>query len=705
MAEAPLTAGEIEERLDAPLDAVLSSRRTAAAPAQALAGFTCAQQELVLRWVEIIAVSSAEVAYQYACAAPRAFALLDEAGVEDWVIHFMDVYDKEGLYPAVQALEAVEAFSQARAARASGLALDEVAGVLETFIHGLHGRRLKIAADARCYTDTETLHLPALITRFTAREDHFALYKAMAVHQWAQCWFGTFRLSLADTLARFPEPARALGQFHALETLRLDAAIGRELPGLARLMRQLRLRCAETPLPAQWQAIVERLGKPGANVHVSHALLPMVYDWEIPAPACYQGTLEPECVEAMQATRLARDKQAFRSAVARMQHEREQRGTAAEAGPVQIELCREERPDLPDGFTYHLELDGQPLTPTEDVRAVMDSILQDLGEIPEEYLQAAGEGGYRMDETAHERDPTEVWKGTYHEEGAFLYDEWDHTRAHYRKQWCVLRELDVHPDPAPFVRDTLARHTGLVKQLRRSFEALRGEDRLLKKQPHGDEVDIDALVEALADARAGHELGERLFLKRHKLERNIAVMFMVDMSGSTKGWINEAEREALVLLAEALETLGDRYAIYGFSGMTRKRCELYRVKRFDEPYCDAVRARISGIKPQDYTRMGVTIRHLSTLLDAIEARTKLLITLSDGKPDDYDGYRGRYGIEDTRMSLIEAKRRGIHPFCITIDHEARDYLPHMYGAVNWTLVEDVKQLPLKVSDIYRRLTM
>ena len=227
---------------------------------------------------------------------------------------------------------------------------------------------------------------------------------------------------------------------------------------------------------------------------------------------------------------------------------------------------------------------------------------------------------------------------------------------------------------------------------------------MLKRQKNGDNIDFDALVEAYADMKHGMEMSERLLTKLHKHERDIAVMFMVDMSGSTKGWINDAERESLVLLCEALEVLGDRYAIYGFSGITRKRCELYRVKRFDEPYSNLVRARITGIKPQDYTRMGVAIRHLSKLLNAVEARTKLLITLSDGKPDDYDGYRGDYGIEDTRQALIEAKRDGIHPFCITIDSEARDYLPHMYGAVNWTLIDDVKKLPLKVSDIYRRLT-
>jgi len=233
---------------------------------------------------------------------------------------------------------------------------------------------------------------------------------------------------------------------------------------------------------------------------------------------------------------------------------------------------------------------------------------------------------------------------------------------------------------------------------------MRDEDRLLKRQVDGDDVDIDALVEALADTLDGSEMTDRLFTRMHRNERNIAVAFMVDMSGSTRGWINDAERESLLLLAEALELLGDRYAIYGFSGNTRKKCELYRIKSFDEKYTADVSARIAGIEPQDYTRMGVTIRHLTKLLKQQEVKTRMLITLSDGKPDDIDHYRGEYGIEDTRKALIEAKYAGIHPFCITIDEHGQDYLPHMYGAVNYTVVDDVAKLPMKVSDIYRKLT-
>jgi nitric oxide reductase NorD protein len=203
--------------------------------------------------------------------------------------------------------------------------------------------------------------------------------------------------------------------------------------------------------------------------------------------------------------------------------------------------------------------------------------------------------------------------------------------------------------------------------------------------------------------RSGRELPERLLTRRYKAERDIAVMFMVDMSGSTKGWINDAEREALVMLCEALNVLGDRYAIYGFSGITRKRCEIYRIKRFDEHYDDDVRRRIAGILPHDYTRMGVAIRHLTALLNTIDARTKLLITLSDGKPDDYsDNYRGNMG---SRTRARPSSKHIAKYIRSASRSTAKPQLPAaLCGTVNYTVIDDVARLPLKVADIYRKLT-
>ncbi|HUT39954.1 MAG TPA: hypothetical protein VM011_01320 [Gammaproteobacteria bacterium] len=706
----PLTAAQLEERLDIHM----ISLGAAEEPARALAGFPRDQQDFVLHWVSVVGRTSSGMALNFVSHVCPALRLMDMAGVEAWLLACMDIYDTKGLHPAVAAFKDVERFAHEHKARATGVAFDEVVNVLEMFVHGLSGRRLKIECGEQAYTDTETIFLPATVAHYAARDDNFQLYKVMVVHQWAQTWYGTWRIEPAEVFGRFADVGHALQCFHALETLRLDARIRDTLPGLYRHIERFRADSA-FELDAGWQEAAAVLARPEARVEDTLVWLQRLVDTSLPGHTLYHGVMRPDLVEKVRSARIDADRQAFRLHMLRLAqdlHEAEEaveESAAAQEEPgrgerrLPFELRKVESDENPDGFVYRMELDGKPVAPPDNVKGTMASIFQDLGEIPEDYLYAAGDGAY-LAEAIGAQNVEDVWKGTYHEEGAFLYNEWDYERQNYRKNWAVLRELEVSPADDSFVRDTLQKYRGLTSHLRRTFEALRGEDKLLKKQPYGDNVDIDALVEAYADSTMGMEMTERLFTKMHKLERDIAVMFMVDMSGSTKGWINDAERESLVLLCESLETLGDRYAIYGFSGMTRKRCEVYRVKRFDEAYTDEVRGRIAGIRPRDYTRMGVTIRHLCHLLNEVEARTKLLITLSDGKPDDYDTYRGAYGIEDTRQALIEARRTGIHSFCITIDSEARDYLPHMYGAVNYAVIDEVRKLPLKVSDIYRRLT-
>jgi nitric oxide reductase NorD protein len=416
--------------------------------------------------------------------------------------------------------------------------------------------------------------------------------------------------------------------------------------------------------------------------------------------------LRPEAVAANRAQRQEKEKARLRVKLAELLKEQQRSPEEAARNPGNPPARFEaEANDEQGRLDLELTLNDVPVAPPEDVKQLLASVYLDFGQIPPEYLVPAGDGEYDPRLLGETQDPDAVWQGIYHEEGATLYPEWDAGRQHYRKNWAVMREREVKPVYDDFPRATLDKHAGLVRHLRKAFEALRDENRIEKRQAQGDEVDIDALVEALADARDGSEMSDRLFIRQHRAERNIAVAFMVDMSGSTKGWINEAERESLLLLCEALERLGDRYAIYGFSGTTRKRCELFRIKTFDEAYGEEVKARIAGIRAQEYTRMGFAIRHLTTLLKEVEARTRVLVTLSDGRPDDYfDGYRGQYGIEDTRMALVEARRAGVHPFCITIDKEARDYLPHMYGAASYIILDDVRQLPMKASDIYRRIT-
>ncbi len=696
----PFTYAEIEEQLN---DKFIELDQKSI---EYLTSFEIQIQDALIDLIIKANSTSSGLAYQFSQRLHKAYELMDLETLEIWLNQAIDVFDSKGLHPAVKKLDELESIAQYEKEKLTGIAFEDVCGVLEHFIIGLNGRKLSIDFNHEYYTDTETLYLPSMLNHFLLKEDNFSLYKCITVYLWAQTWFGSWQIDYKTAFEKYENKEKALNWFHTLEGIRLDACIKRELPGIHREMIRLAKITQATPLHELDISHKDKLQKKYSTAKDSLELVDLHYTKDCPKILHYQGCIKPDQVSRIRDIRIAKEKELFRKALAHLQEEK----TSKKAS----ELTQQEKeswnvnpivdPDMPNGFTYKLELDGAPMQIPDDIQSIIDSIIQDFSLIPEEYLVAAGDGNYRFEKDNRKSDPKDIWGGTYHEEGAFLYKEWDYRRQRYKKNWCAVRELDIAPVKNSFYNDTLKKYSGLIKSLRRTFEILRGEDRILKKQPYGDDIDIDALVETWTDVQQGMEMSENIFTKMHKEERNIAVIFMVDMSGSTKGWINDAERESLILLCEALETLGDRYAIYGFSSITRKRCEVFKIKSFDDTYDEIIKHRITNITPQEYTRLGAFIRYFTDVLNKVDARTKLLITLSDGKPEDYDGYRGEYGIEDTRMALLEAKQEGIHPFCITIDKEAGDYLKHMYGNTSYVVLDDVKKLPLKVADIYRQIT-
>lgn len=703
MAKPPLPLQEIERHLEESLEVEFSFLR-ADLLAPLLLELPRELQDFTLRWTRRAAATNVQLAFEFANRAGSALQENGELLVEAWCLHAMDCYDRSGLHPAMEVIRNLEQFVVLGHRRAAGSLFEDAVPVLFPFVHGLTGRRMRIEQDDVAWTDGETLFLPEIMAHLETEADNFQLYKATVAHLWAQMRFGSLNVNLAEVFAGYADPAVAQTVFHALETLRLDARIAEELPGLYRRMQALQAAMGEVALSPEWQQASLALAARNASVADSLAWLGRLYDSAAPV-MCYQGTLKPELAWAARQQRLLRDKARFREALRVIANEIA-KGRDDEQPPDSFGLHEPESQEVVELGQLEITLSDQPIPVPDQVKELMSSIVLDLDGIPPEYLTPAGPGEYDpellFDKGASADD---AWSGTYHEEGASLYNEWDFARQAYKKNWCVLREVEVEPVELDFYHQTLRKYGNLLHSLRRTFEILRGEDKLLKRQRFGEDIDIDALVETWADVQAGHEMSENVFTRMHKDERNIAVIIMVDMSGSTRGWINDAEREALILLAESLQTMGDNYAIYGFSGWTRKRCEAFKVKGFEVPWDEEVIGRVCGIEPKDYTRMGAPIRHLVAELEGVAARTKLLITLSDGKPDDYDlEYRGEYGIEDTRQALFEARAAGIHPFCITIDEQGADYLPHMYGAANYVVLDEVAKLPLKVADIYRKLT-
>jgi nitric oxide reductase NorD protein len=690
MSERKLFAHELEEILDAFLFAS-PSHRSIERLAEMLESLPRRQQDFVLRVARGAAKTNTEIGYLIATLSPTALERLDEKAFEAWAIAGLDVYDKRGLRSAVECLRDLDGFLAAREGRLHA-SFTEVEQRLARFVLGLSGRPLALKSGAYPWTDTETIFLPERLAHFATAEDNRQFYKGLAVQLWAQTRYGTFNVDLEAALAAWPETiehGQALTWLAHLEAVRLEACIARDLPGLGALLAGLR-----GAWPEALQAALGELQAPGADIHATLRWLEhfMVAGAVPPAPT-FIGRLEPGIAARVRNERIERDTETLKKAIGAL------KGAGGKRKAAPKEFAAELNAETGE---IEVRLDGEAVKLPDEARAAAQSLLQDLGQVPPEALSPAGDAPWTPDD----RPKNGMVEQVNSREPDFRYDEWDYHRNAYRRGWCHVYVTDVKPGEGNFVRATKVRYALFIHQIKRRFEAVRGEDRILGRQPDGEEIDLDALVEAVNDRKSGAEPSPRLFCRRVRNERSLAALFMIDMSGSTKGWVNDAEREALVMLCEALEQLGDRYAIYGFSGWTRTRCDIYRIKSFTDAYDDAVRARIDGIEAKDYTRMGVAIRHLTHLLAQQPARHKLLVTLSDGRPDDFgDEYRGTYGIEDTRRALQEAREQGIRSYCITIDRQGADYLKHMMGPASYTVLDDVKKLPLKVADIYRKLTV
>ncbi len=297
-------------------------------------------------------------------------------------------------------------------------------------------------------------------------------------------------------------------------------------------------------------------------------------------------------------------------------------------------------------------------------------------------------------------------------EQTFMYDEWDYRIEDYRPAWCTLRETRSTRTQESFVAATFHEFGGIVSQIRRNFQLMRPERlRKMRYQTEGDDLDTDGLVEYVVEKRAKISPSGRVYIKRDKKDRDVATAFLVDMSSSTDRKIDgrkriiDIEKEGLLLMCEALEAIRDDYAIYGFSGSGREDCQFYVVKELGEKYDDRVKGRIGGIYARQKTRMGPAIRHATRRLVAADAAVKLMILLTDGKPYDSDTYQdNKYAQEDTQIALREARREKIHLFCVTVDQEAAEYLPHMYSDANFVIIDDIRTLPHKLPQLYRRLT-
>jgi nitric oxide reductase NorD protein len=290
-----------------------------------------------------------------------------------------------------------------------------------------------------------------------------------------------------------------------------------------------------------------------------------------------------------------------------------------------------------------------------------------------------------------------------------VYPEWDWRIGAYRRRGAIVRERAAEVGDESWVDATLRRHAAMLRDVRRDFERLRPRRTALRRQPDGSDIDVDAVVAAFADGRGGGVSDDRLYIDARPLRRDVAIALLVDASASTDSWVSgdrriiDVEKEALLVVEEALVALGDPHAILSFSGEGPTRVEIRIVRQFDGHGAAVdIRRRIAGLEPAGYTRAGAAIRHATAGLIRQGARHRLLLLLSDGRPNDVDQYEGRYGVEDTRVAVAEARLQGVHCFCLTVDREAPRYAARIFGR-DFAVLSRAERLPTVLTSLLRDL--
>ena len=317
-------------------------------------------------------------------------------------------------------------------------------------------------------------------------------------------------------------------------------------------------------------------------------------------------------------------------------------------------------------------------------------------------------------------------------EKLFHYDEWDFEIKDYRPSWCTLRESNRLERDLPYFTRVIENNTDIISKIRKELSRIRPQNLgKVKGVRDGEDLNIERTVSYLIDKKVGVVPDEAIYEQRQRVERDVATLFLVDMSASTDDIIEtpgensssekggsppningkriiDVEKEAVSLLSEVLDELGDAYSICGFSGYGREQIDYYRCKGFDKPMNDDSRAKLGGLKPCRSTRMGPSIRHAIRELVATGSRTKSLIIISDGYPQDHDYGPDRssktYGLMDTMKALSEARAQDISSFCLTVDPSGNDYLRDMCPENQYMVIKNVSDLPGELSRVYLSLT-
>jgi len=563
--------------------------------------------------------------------------------------------------------------------------------------------------------DSEYLEMPRRDDEYVVLPAALDCFPDAELNRQAYFWLVAY-LAYVPRLPQASDPLQADVLFlHAVK--RTVAAIGRELPAMAQRYRRLGEALLDTrpvrSLPAR-EDDIERviralLGARRPQTGAAARLHEMLQDRDI----------QVDAISAPRGYRSFLPVPIWGSAVSRTSApsgEREHDDAAGEAAPEDSQGARKraERRNLDQterDDPLLINIFEKVLSWTEMVnvnRHVEDDDPEEARQAAEQMDELALNDSDRETSTrlrmALDVDPEAVDEQPLRAE--LTYPEWHYRRGAYLPDHCtVIAGLAAEQGEA-WQADAAARRR--IARIRRQFEALRPRRERLRAQLDGSELDTDAVVRRRCDLAAGGDGSDRVYALTREQGRDLAVALLVDVSLSTEAWMEDRrvldiEKEALLALVHGLDACGDDHAVYTFSSQRRQRVWVDAVKRFDERLGDTVERRIQALKPGRYTRMGAALRHVTAELAARGNQHRLLLVLTDGKPNDSDHYEGRFALEDTRRAVLEARSQGLAVFGATIDDQARDYFPYLFGPGGYAIVRNPAALPSALPGIYRHL--
>jgi len=639
----------------------------------------------------------------------------------EWADHGISLLKKDRVAARLFFLFESKSAHQAVDQLKGGVSLKTISRRLKLFSEALSGKEICIQATTAVSPKTPaTIWLPPYFNQFSTEAENIEWYKIATAYQAGYLEFGTFtptleaiqkfsdetggrrtETSFADLFLLFPDTKLIEQLFEIAEGARIEYFLRDEYPGLHGAMN--RMREAELHKRPPLMGLSPR----GVLVELL-SQISIAAKTKEPIPPVLQATL----FEACRMMGPVQDKGAdVISSLRAAKRVYQLIQTEDKIEPIDKEMEPfQDRGEQRRGSGKGEGKIGSSVRGFIDPHLVKATSFGTTEQEPPHDVQQAPQTTEGKQETRFSSQDAEEMQ-TAEQVGrpkeGFFYDEWDCEAEDYRLGWCQVMEREVTSEGIS--EAALTEKSGWIQAIQTAFSYLRPEERKrFKGELDGEELDLDALIRRRADMKAGETPSDRVYIQRRKKERSVAALFLVDLSGSTQQQIAsksvlQIEKEALGLLAKAMEAVGDPFAFYGFSGNGRGQVDFYRIKEFDEPYILEIDRRIAALKPALQNRDGAAIRHAVYKLAAQPYKIKTLILISDGKPLDSD-YARSYAIADTAMALREARQKGIYPYCITVDREGEEYLKGMYGEVAFTVMDDPSRLPERLPQIYKRLT-